>query len=81
MHNGRIENSDRLRRTLAFVRSWGATGAPSAEIQGFTGSMAVATDISEIRRNGYDIECKYVGMTDKGRKVYNYTYRGKKETA
>lgn len=80
MHNAQLDGSERLRRTLSFIRDWGGLvrGVTSAEIQAHTGSMAVATDVSEIRRNGYDIECKYDHMSENGRKVFRYFYRGKK---
>ena len=78
MHNAQLDGSERLRRTLSFIRDWGGLvrGVTSAEIQGHTGSMAVATDVSELRRNGLNIECKYIG-TRNGRRAYSYTYKGK----
>lgn len=76
MHAANLEKSERLQRTYRFIRSFGKFGATSFMIQGHTGSMAVATDVSELRRNGLNIECKYIG-TRNGRRAYSYTYKGK----
>lgn len=81
MHNADVEKSERLQRTLIVIRSHGKYGCTSATLQALTGSMAPATDVSELRRNGYDIDCQYTHMTENHRKVYTYTYRGKKGTA
>ena len=37
-----------------------------------TGSMAVGTDVSELRQSGFEIACRYAGKTAEGRKVYEY---------
>lgn len=79
MHSADIENSQRLRLALAFIRSAGSLGVTTIELQGFTGSMAPATDVSEIRKNGYDIRCTYDHKTERGRKVYRYFYKGKEK--
>jgi hypothetical protein len=79
MHAAKTDKSERLSRTLHFIRSWGKYGATSAQVQGFTGSMAVATDISELRQNGYNIECEYDGINHDGRKIFRYTFKGRKE--
>jgi hypothetical protein len=80
MHAAKADKSERLRQTLLAIRSWGKYGATGAQIQGHTGSMAVATDISELRQNGYNIECKYEGLSPYGRKIFRYTFKGKKES-
>ena len=77
MHAANADKSARLRRTLSFIRGWGSNGVTSAELQGFTRSMAVATDVSELRRNGHRIDCVYEGTNERGRKVYRYYYKGK----
>jgi len=48
----------------------------TAEIQGKTGSVAVHTDISDLRSNDHDIICDYGHTTDEGRKVYKYRLEG-----
>lgn len=79
MHAANAEKSQRLRKCLNFLRSWGSKGVTTAELQGFTASMAPATDVSELRAQGYEIDCTYQGKSERGRRVYRYTYRGKKE--
>jgi len=37
-----------------------------------TGSCNVHTDIHELRQNGYDISCRYEGMSVNGTKIYSY---------
>jgi len=77
MHNGTPERSKRLYRALEYVKSAGPVGCTTAELQGFTGSMAPATDISELRQSGYQIECKSEGKNGNGRRVYRYRYLGR----
>jgi hypothetical protein len=79
MHNADVNNSERLAQTLRIIRAGGKWGASTKEISSWTGSVAVATDVSEIRKNGYDIECVYDHTNENGRRVYRYHYRGKKE--
>jgi hypothetical protein len=79
MHAAKADKSERLSRTLHYIQTWGSLGATSAEIHAWTGSMAVATDISELRQNGYHIDCKYDGINHDGRKIFRYTFKGKKE--
>lgn len=81
MHHANAAKSPRLARLLGYVRSMGRHGATSLDLQQWTGSMAVSTDISELRRNGHRIDCVYEKKTPTGRKVFRYTYKGKKETA
>lgn len=69
-HAARIEKSSRLQRTLAALADGKAH--TTAEIAHLTGSMAVHTDVHELRRNGYDVACQYVGRSPTGRKVYAY---------
>jgi len=72
-HCGNPKKSKRLRDTIfALGRSW----KTSAEIQRATGSMAVHTDISDLRENGYNIPSRYLGVTN-GRKIYSYRNMGK----
>jgi hypothetical protein len=71
------ETSRRLSRTLSYLKAAGAVGATSAELAGFTLSVAPGTDVSELRQNGYLIECRYEGQSQTGRKVYRYLYQGR----
>ena len=78
MHNGSPDRSLRLSRALDYVRSAGPMGCTTAELQGYTGSMAPATDISELRAAGYLIECQCEGRNGNGRRVYRYRYHGRR---
>jgi len=80
MHKANAEKSKRLRAALAALRVFRAYGGPTTlDLQMHTGSMAPATDISELRQNGYVIDCEYAGKTATGRKIFRYHLRGKKE--
>lgn len=80
MHNANAEKSERLRLTLCALSLGGPHFRISTlGIQRYTGSMAPATDISELRQNGYLIDCQYAGKTSSGRKIFRYHLRGKKE--
>lgn len=81
MHHASADKSKRLRRLADYIRSMGRHGATSLDLQQWTGSMAIATDVSELRSNGYVIDCTYEKKTPSGRKVFRYTYKGKKESA
>jgi len=49
----------------------------SAEFQAITGSMAIATDLSNIRRHYPQLsEAKYVGKSSTGRKIFKYSWEG-----
>lgn len=49
----------------------------SQELQAITGSMCIATDISNIRAKGYPVsKGKLSRVTDTGRKVYEYRWEG-----
>ena len=56
MHHAKIETSDRLQGLLSLLRQggWWTT----RELMLGTGSCAQATDISELRSNGFDIESR-----------------------
>ena len=51
-------------------------GATTAQLQKMTRSCSVATDISELRKNGLKISCVYIGIRN-GRKVYKYWLEGR----
>jgi len=47
----------------------------SLELHELTGSMAIHSDIAEIRERGYPISpAKYVGKSAAGRKIYEYSW-------
>lgn len=73
-HFSKIENSVMLQRTLERLRIGPAT---TLEIAQYTGSTRPSSDISELRANGFTIDCEYVGKSEAGRKIYRYTLREK----
>ncbi len=77
MHHGNPDTSNRLNRTLTYLRAAGAKGATTAELQAWSRSMAPGTDVSELRQSGYLIDCHCEGLNGNGRRVYRYTYRGR----
>lgn len=68
MHYARVENSERLQRIVALLSDgeWHTT----LDIIINAGVCAVSAAISEIRRNGYTVECRPMG---RGR--YEYLLR------
>ena len=56
MHHAKIETSHRLQTLLTLLRQggWWTT----KDLMSETGSVAQATDISELRSNGFDIEAR-----------------------
>jgi hypothetical protein len=75
MHSGNPDRSKRLRMALDYLERCGLRGCTTAQLQGATGSMAPATDCSELRQSGHKIECKCLGSWQ-GRRIYQYVYRG-----
>ncbi len=72
MHFCNADHSLRLKRTLKALLDAGENGITSAALSQRTGSVAVATDVSELRKNGYHIYCDYLYKTTAGRKVFCY---------
>ena len=71
MHHAKIATSDRLQRLLAILREggWWTT----KELMLKTGSVAQATDISELRSNGFDVESRRLtSVLDHQRQVWSY---------
>ena len=78
MHAASPDRSLRLSRALDFVKNAGPMGCTTMQLQAYTGSMAPATDISELRHAGYLIDCTMDGVKPNGRRVYRYRYQGRK---
>ena len=72
LHAGRIEYSPRLTKMHEALRHFGARGATTAQLADATGSVAVHSDIAEIRANGIGVLCEFEGTVN-GRKRYRYT--------
>ena len=67
-------------RMQATIRALGGRGwRTSAEIAAQTGSVAVHSDVADLRASGVPVECKYSHTTGSGRRVYKYRMiRGQK---
>jgi DeoR/GlpR family transcriptional regulator of sugar metabolism len=68
-HAADIDKSARLKKLLEILAD--GFEYSTAELQERTGSMAIHTDIHELRSNGYAVKCRYVGKHD-DKKVYAY---------
>lgn len=79
MHAASSEKSERLKRTLSALRNGGRLGRTGADLARVTNSLAISTDISELRRNGWLIERQYEGLSPTGRRVHRYTLLGRLE--
>jgi len=77
IHYVKIENSPRLQAMLTVLEKTGAR--TTLDLQHLTGSMAVHTDIAELRANGYAIRRDYIGRTAAGRQIHKYTLLGRME--
>lgn len=66
--------SDRLDKMYDALWS-NPEGLTTAQLQRLTRSCSVATDVSELRRNGFIINCEYMG-TRNGRRIYRYKLEG-----
>jgi len=79
MNRGSIYNRETTPAKIFWELEYaGEIGRTTAELQKTTGSMAVSTDVSavreQLREHPYyeDIDCRYVGKSESGRKVYRY---------
>jgi hypothetical protein len=71
------DDSPRLAKLLRVLQAHKGPGITTFEIQQWTNSCAPATDISELRRNGYEIERVYQGKNENGRQVNRYYLKGR----
>jgi predicted DNA-binding transcriptional regulator YafY len=76
MHAANPDKSERLSRMLRVLKAH-PHGLTTAELQTWTKSCAVATDISELRQSGHTIRRQYMYQTEGGRHVNRYFYEGK----
>lgn len=89
-HAARLESSPRLRLLLSALLKAGERGLTTREIFEATGSMAVHSDVFELRENGYRIECRSeshtpvalagkppLGPPPSSRRRFRYTLLGK----
>ena len=70
-HYANLKKSERLQRIMKILRD--RKEHTSIEISDATGSVAVHSDIHELRQNGKRVApAKYKGLTSAGRKIYSY---------
>lgn len=69
-HFALVSESPRLQRALTLLLD----GQPhtSIEIRDYANVTSVSCCVDELRKNGYDVECKFVRTTDTGARVYTY---------
>lgn len=70
-HAATLADSERL----IVLHSILSDGLPhtTAELSERTGSMAIHSDVHELRQNGVAVgKARYVGLSQSGRKVYEY---------
>lgn len=65
-------NSPRLKPILDALMKAGPRGMTSLELAMVGKTLAIATSISELRANGFDIDCSYDGVNENGRKLFRY---------
>lgn len=75
-HAARLETSPRLRALLSALLKAGDRGLTTREIFERTESMAIHSDVSELRANGYRVACEGTGTTPGGRRIYRYRIVG-----
>ena len=70
-HAANLENSDRLKGLHKALSAGGIF--TTAKLQTLTGSMAIHSDIHELRQNGVPVsKAIYIGKNGEGKKVYGY---------
>ena len=72
-HAAKADKSTRLQKLLSVLQRGGIFS--TARLHSATGSMAVHTDIHELRCNGYKITRHYIGRVN-NRSVYGYKLEG-----
>ena len=75
IHAADVAESKRLQAVLEALRS-SEDGLTTREIIARTGTCAVNSVISELRANGFGIECRYMGKSKEGMRIYNYRLTG-----
>jgi hypothetical protein len=71
-HAARLDKSNRLQALHGFLLSMGDCGATTQQIARHLGSVAVHSDVSELRANGIGVTCEFEETNEYGRKVYRY---------
>jgi hypothetical protein len=69
-HFANVGKSDRLKRLLKELSD--GQKHSTLELQQSTGSMAIHSDIHELRCNNYPVKTTYGGLSAEGRKVFHH---------
>lgn len=72
IHAGKVATSKQLQDTLFLLQS--GLWLSSNDIHAVTGSIAVGTDISALRANGFKILSRYKGLSAAHRKIWEYKW-------
>ena len=66
------KTSGQLGHILEFLQERGTSGATTAEVCEYCGTLNAATCVSELRHSGYNVVCKREGISEEGRRIYRY---------
>lgn len=75
MHYARLDKSARLQRLLSFLAD--GQEHTTMDIIRQASICAVNSAVSELRRNGHAVNCRPLGMSDDGARVYGYRLQPK----
>jgi len=71
-HGGNSAKSERLKPILQVLSD--AAWHTTTELSKKNHSVALHSDISDLRKNGFTIHCEYSGLSRTGRKIYKYMW-------
>lgn len=74
MNHADLSKSQRLQAVARLLRDF-PDGLTTFELASAAGSVAIHSDVAELRANGLDIDCQYEGKTAHGRRIYRYSLR------
>ncbi len=75
MNAGSIKTSERAQRLLQILMTY-REGISGLEISRLLVCLNPATEISGLRQQGFEIECRFAGKTETGAKKYIYRLIG-----
>lgn len=79
MHAARLEKSPRLQRALAALKEAGMLGLSSWEWVQKARLPNPGTTASELRKNGYVIDCELLTTYGDGTRIYLYRLMGREK--
>ena len=71
-HAGRLDKSVRLKRVLAVLRASRKSGITTMSLNKLAVTTRSSSDVSELRTNGFEIACQFVGTTPDGLRIHRY---------